>query len=1594
MAINCIDGDLYTIQLPPELEGQTCFDFDVVCNDAGCETCRDIQTICLCSDKGECGPCQDCIGGVCVDLCPDQACFNGQCAECDDNTPCPCDQICRNGNCVCPTGRIPNGDCCVDCDNDNPCPPCYDCVGGTCLPKCPDSQCDPETEACVECTLDGHCDQTKGCRKCEGNKCVCCDGYTLDTCTGECVPIPIGSCNGSTPLSTCESCQNIDSCTGYGTIVPVDCGAGRICIDGLGCREECDCQTGGCSEAGAVCAEANALQCYCKNCSDFSCVEEGASACGGANSRECICNDVGQCVPDPCAGIVCPVGQVCVDGQCVDDGEPCDTSVTLEKIEDGNNCDLKASWANDCCPCPALEATITPTISGNNVDFSLQFKKNGSNLSDERQDNKVVGNDQEIPTSGSVCARVSYLQEIVIDLGGGQTRTRTVVTKSIEYPGASFNGSDVLDINGVPINLGPVVGGNNIEARVDIILKPTENSNSNCTWGGDNGAEYYSYRVTDINQIDVQTNTINSSDCGNAIVEWNRDDLGDFIRVYTDLNEHVLKGVEGDGLEDENLQRKILGDQFGRLESCHTYKATVCCCGEGNATEDVVFCKSIEEATAESLNICNTEIRVQIPDSCDVNDKNDFIITLSDGQTDERNMRDHLPYDSLSAPNSTFKSNQPITFVKVEMICSDTGERKCATVIDLPLNIELPSITAECVNGSRVLNATGGRGVISALFNGNEILNRQYTVPNNIAGNASITVIYGTGEEECYRETTNVNIPSVQECCTMSVNAGIESQTQCGATTGTSTNTLTLSVFNGQAPYVYTMDGVNINSNNTQNSFSVQTNSSGTRHTWSVLDSNGCRESGVINTSCQPVVTTPVPPSCTAGGDCTVNGQNGKYDSNCNCSIPPSGSDTCVSTSEITVPSPTGDQCESCKQVECTSSAGTKTLLGNPICGRIQINCVEECRNNPNQNTVVICGNTCRCNQDEPEPQCNLIECSDINPNNICPGNKEIDCCSNGVETSINVTGTSTDSSCATGADTCDTEITAQVNKVDTSANSSTGSISITNVVGGDTSNYNYEIFDLSTNPPTLVTTATIANNLPAGDYEVRITDGDNCRTSYFPKINTEPLVCPNGLCQSPNNAGTACEDVVHCPNGETKLGTSCAVCDSTETLIKDASCNCTIQVDTEPSCSSSCANIKGSINVNINNQFSAVLDAQDLISPSDTAMCGVDPEKTVFNCDDIANSPIAVNVLLTGNSVACTTNVTVTDTENRCNQNQFYCKSGTCTEALSNECDSNDCFPDNKCDNACTSDCDLANQVAITQAGADGKASFCFTPDANGTVPSYVLNAVPGSSTGNYSYNWAPGGQTSSQAINSTGTYTVTVTDNNDSTCTGTATIEVGEVCLPACDGVTITVTAYIKDSDCGENNGSIRNIGGSGGTGPYSGTSALVNQASGSYTVTLTDDNGCKGSRTFVIGCNTDFCDNCAANTCECGKSCDDADCAIVDASTVPCGDVVVSDCEDGQGQPCWTVTGTGCPEGEGCGEDGCKDLCIGVTCSEPCETCVKGVCVSSCSGSDICCGDKCHPVCTDSADNAPCCCGDGVITQACTGSKKLNTDCLCVE
>lgn len=154
---------------------------------------------------------------------------------------------------------------------------------------------------------------------------------------------------------------------------------------------------------------------------------------------------------------------------------------------------------------------------------------------------------------------------------------------------------------------------------------------------------------------------------------------------------------------------------------------------------------------------------------------------------------------------------------------------------------------------------------------------------------------------------------------------------------------------------------------------------------------------------------------------------------------------------------------------------------------------------------------------------------------------------------------------------------------------------------------------------------------------------------------------------------------------------------------------------------------------------------------------------------------------------------------------------------------------------------------TALSVATGGGKTDVSCNGGNNGTA-----TVAPTGGTMPYSYSWSPSGGTNATATGlAAGTYTVTVTDFNGCQSTRNFTINQPATALSASTGGGKT------DVSCNGGSNGTATVAPTGGTMPYSyswspsgGTNATATGlAAGTYTVTVTDFNGCQTTRSFTV-------------------------------------------------------------------------------------------------------------------------------------------------
>lgn len=181
---------------------------------------------------------------------------------------------------------------------------------------------------------------------------------------------------------------------------------------------------------------------------------------------------------------------------------------------------------------------------------------------------------------------------------------------------------------------------------------------------------------------------------------------------------------------------------------------------------------------------------------------------------------------------------------------------------------------------------------------------------------------------------------------------------------------------------------------------------------------------------------------------------------------------------------------------------------------------------------------------------------------------------------------------------------------------------------------------------------------------------------------------------------------------------------------------------------------------------------------------------------------------------------------------------------------------------------CHAGDSAYLTQPSSINVSNPVFTnPTCNGASNGSInLGGITGG-TAPYTYLWSNGATTNNNTSLAAGSYTVTITDNNG--CTKTADTILTQ---PA----PIITTAITHNATCyGLNNGSAYDSV-QGGVKPLSynwsngaTNSIIAGVLASSYTVTVTDNNGCTGTATAIIGQPAPINGNLLVVNASCGKS-----------------------------------------------------------------------------------------------------------------------------
>jgi gliding motility-associated-like protein len=351
------------------------------------------------------------------------------------------------------------------------------------------------------------------------------------------------------------------------------------------------------------------------------------------------------------------------------------------------------------------------------------------------------------------------------------------------------------------------------------------------------------------------------------------------------------------------------------------------------------------------------------------------------------------------------------------------------------------------------------------------------------------------------------------------------------------------------------------------------------------------------------------------------------------------------------------------------------------------------------------------------------------------------------------------------------------------------------------------------------------ANNLPAGSYTITVIDGNGCEANQSVTLTDAPpptvaLTPTNPSCELNNGSMTATVSGGTAPYSYTWS----AAGGNNETLANIGAGTYSVTVSDANGCSASAsASLVSSLNPTLT---AALADATCGLSNGSinlTTANGVAPFSYTWLPSNIGNTSNASNL------AGGTYSVTVTDANGCTDSNNF-----------------------------------TINNATAPQITVDG-VSNASCQQANGSISLSVS-----SGTAPFNYNWSGGlGNTPTPLFLAGGTYSVTVTDANG--CTDTETINITDTPLPALSIVNQT------QATCNTNNGAVTVIANNG-TAPFdyqwgaplnvSGASQS-NLAGGTYTVVVTDANGCTDDLSVNLSAAGSPSVTGSANNASCGNS-----------------------------------------------------------------------------------------------------------------------------
>ena len=406
-------------------------------------------------------------------------------------------------------------------------------------------------------------------------------------------------------------------------------------------------------------------------------------------------------------------------------------------------------------------------------------------------------------------------------------------------------------------------------------------------------------------------------------------------------------------------------------------------------------------------------------------------------------------------------------------------------------------------------------------------------------------------------------------------------------------------------------------------------------------------------------------------------------------------------------------------------------------------------------------------------------------------------------------------------------------------------------------------------------TTAT-AINLCDGSYTVTVTDANNCESTIdvtlieAPVLTASILTSTNPLCNGDCNGSASATQVggtagyTYLWNDGQTTATATGLCDGSYTVTVTDANNCESTIDvtiTEPPLL--VASISGSVNLTIFNVCNGSATVTQLGGTAGYTYLWSDPlSQTTATANNLCADNYTVTVT-DANNCESTIDVTITEppllvasifgsVNPLCNGD---CNGSATATQLGGTAGYTYLWNNGQTTATATGLCVGGYTVTVTDNnGAESTASIILTQpqilvasifgsvnplcngDCNGSATATQLGGTAG-----YTYLWNDGQTTATATGLCDGSYTVTVTDINN--CESDINVTITQP-------ITLTLSTSQTNVSCnGENNGSatVTPVGGTPNysyiwsTSPAQITALATGLTAGSYTVTVTDDNGC---------------------------------------------------------------------------------------------------------------------------------------------------------